>query len=229
MTAQETGSMAYRPARWELSRLGPGFAGVLPLPRGDVVCRGKETQPGPLVPDAVARHKVIPYGLVPHTLTARFGRKWILVTGCFDGEESRPLPHAGHTRLLRALATLAPVVVGVESDDTAFANKADLFRPRPLAPGPFRALRVARLPYVAASFVFADTVLYGAPDSASRSAYLNRFLFLQPPAIALEYSDSADDDNPFGQYRLAEAFGVKRVWHERPAGRTGISTTRLSG
>lgn len=142
-------------------------------------------------------------------LPGRFGSKpWVLLTGCFDGRKLSD----GQLSLIQALASVAPLVVALESDQTLWWNKG-MFRP--YLHQEERAQRLAQRAEIAAVLPFSDTVFYGGryPVHYSRERFRERFTILRPPIVPIWCGD------PYNAYDCgmnadAKAVGASRLVYE---------------
>jgi len=137
-----------------------------------------------------------------------FGTKpWILLTGCFDGKRITD----GHTSLIQALSNIAPVVIGIESDETLFWNKG-MFRP--FLHQVDRVERIAKLPEVSAVIPFITTVIYNTNiGRRTNLEFFERFLRMRPPIVPIY---AFDPSNPYRDSMNGDAksIGAERLVYE---------------
>jgi len=150
-----------------------------------------------------------------------FGSKsWILLTGCFDGERL----HRGHRSLIQALSAIAPVVVGVESDETLWWNKG-MFRPRMHLD--VRVERLAKLPEVAMVVPFSEVALYNFAYGSRKSSdvFLSRMMRMRPPMVPV-YCNDPHSPYPMSVNADAKRIGATRLVYDYYSTE---STSRLLG
>lgn len=139
----------------------------------------------------------------------QFGTKsWILWTGCFDGDDL----HRGHRSLLQALSGIAPVVVGVESDETLWWNKG-MFRPH--IPQAMRVERLAKLPEVSMVIPFSEVVFYNPMYDVQKSAhaYESRMTSLRPSMVPI-FVDDPTNPYPRSLNAYAKRIGATRLVYD---------------
>lgn len=150
----------------------------------------------------------------------RFGSKpWVLLTGCFDGKQLTD----GQLSLMQSLADIAPLVIGIESDETLRWNKG-MFRP--YLHQEERVARIAQRPEVSIVVPFDEEVIYNFGIS-TRSSHklLQRFLRMRPPIVPIHADDpyNAQEWSMNGDAKRIHATRLVFEYYPAP------STSRLLG